>query len=71
MKTRLSYKDFVLLIGIMVAVVIAITTWMYTDHHQPKTNIVRPIIKKETLNSATSMILGKLIKKASTADCIH
>ena len=70
MKRRLSYKNFVLLIGIMVAVLIAITTWMYSAH-LPKSSIARPIVKKETLNSVTSLIYGKLIKKTSAAESLR
>jgi len=68
---RLSHKDFILLIGILVAAVIVLTTWMYRDH-QPKTGIVQPQVKKETLHSATSMVIDKLIKKIPSPDsCVR
>lgn len=59
---KLSHKDLIVLIGILVAAVIALSTWMNSDN-QPKSGVAKPQIKKEALNSTTSMVLNKLIGK--------
>ncbi|MBA4144693.1 MAG: hypothetical protein C0523_02925 [Cytophaga sp.] len=62
MKVKLSHKDFILLIGILVAAVIAFSTWMRKDSTE-KSSVAQPQLKKETLNTTTSMILGHLMEK--------
>lgn len=62
MKIKFSHKDLLLLIGVLVAAVIALSTWMNSDN-QSKNGVARPQIKKEALNSTTSMVIDKLIGK--------
>ncbi len=59
---KLSHKDLILLIGILVAAVIALSTWMNNDN-QSKSGVAKPQMKKEALNSTTSMVIDKLIGK--------
>jgi hypothetical protein len=66
MKVKLSHKDLILLIGIVVAVVIAFTTWVYSDMRS-NASIAKPQEKKTGLHvpAATSLI-DKLIRKTES-----
>jgi len=51
-KMKLSYKDLLLLIGILVAAIIAFTTLLYRDQQS---------LQKSSTNTPTSMVVKKLI----------
>ena len=53
---KLSYKDLLLLIGILVAVIIAFTTLVYRD----RTVDNKQSVQKTSLNPTTSMIIHKI-----------
>jgi hypothetical protein len=59
---KLSHKDFILLIGILVAVVIAFTTWVYRDM-QSNASLAKPQEKKADVSISASSLIQKLVKK--------
>lgn len=62
MKLRLSSKDLLLLLGILVAVIITFTTWVYKENLPEATQTV-PLLKKSSMNSTPSVIVKKLLRK--------
>jgi len=70
MKLKLSHKDLILLLGIVVALVIAFTTWVYSDF-QSKASLSKPLEKKTSLNAASAVFIQKLIKKADSPFTNH
>ncbi len=66
MKVKLSHKDLILLIGIVVAVVIAFTTWVYSDMSS-KASLTKPQEKKTSLEVPASSVIQKLIRKTEVS----
>jgi len=66
MKVKLSHKDLILLIGIVVAVVIAFTTWVYTDM-KSNASLTKPQEKKTSLEIPASSMIQKLIRKTEVS----
>jgi len=64
MKVKLSHKDLILLIGIIVAVVIAFTTWVYSDMRS-NASLTKPQEKKTSLEIPAQSVIQKLIKKTA------
>jgi hypothetical protein len=62
-KMKLSYKDLLLLVGILVAVIIALTTLVFTEK-LPEATQVSPVPKKSSLNASPSVVIKKIIEKA-------
>jgi len=56
---KLSYKDLLLLIGILVAVIIAFTTLVYRDHTEDN----KQSTQKTSLNPSTSLIIEKIFRE--------
>lgn len=65
---KLSNKDLLILLGIVVAVIITLTTWVYTDHTAAKAEL--PATKKTSLNQITADMLRKVMK-AKTNSVTH
>ena len=64
MKLKLSHKDYLLALGVLVAVVVMLTTVWYTDASNQETkNYQTPSKPKVDLNSAPSVVLKKFIEK--------
>jgi hypothetical protein len=66
MKVKLSHKDLIILIGIVVAVVIAFTTWVYTDM-KSNASLTKPQEKKTSLEIPASSMIQKLIRKTEVS----
>ena len=66
MKVKLSHKDLILLIGIIVAVVIAFTTWVYTDM-KSNASISKPQERKTSFEIPASSVIQKLIRKTEAS----
>jgi hypothetical protein len=62
MKLKLSYKDFLLLLGILVAVIITLTTLVYKES-LPEATQITPIPKKSSMNTTPSVVVKKLLRK--------
>jgi sensor domain CHASE-containing protein len=65
MKVKLSHNDLLLLLGIVVAVVIAVTTWAYSDM-TAKASLTKPQKKKTSLNLPVSSLIQKLMAKTAS-----
>jgi hypothetical protein len=64
MKPKLSHKDHLLALGILVAVIVMLTTLWYSDASNLETkNYQTPSEAKTGLNSAPSVVLKKIIEK--------
>ncbi len=62
MKLKLSHKDYLLALGILVAVIVMLTTLVYTDTLNPETkNAQTPAQRKTGLNISPSVIFKKVI----------
>ena len=59
-KLRFSHKDLVLVIGILVAAIIAFTTLVYQDQTGENKQTTT---QKRTMNTATSVIVNKLFRE--------
>jgi hypothetical protein len=59
MKRNLSYRDLLLIAGIVVAMVIAFTTWVYTERSSEASG--KQEKQKTSLNA--SLIIQKLLKR--------
>ncbi|HEY5824455.1 MAG TPA: hypothetical protein VIT44_08825 [Cyclobacteriaceae bacterium] len=66
MKVKLSHKDLILLIGIIVAVVIAFTTWVYSDMTS-NASLTKPQEKKTSLEIPARSVIQKLIRKTEVS----
>lgn len=66
MKVKLSHKDLILLIGIIVAVVIAFTTWVYSDM-KSNASLAKPQEKKTSLEIPAQSVIQKLIRKTEVS----
>ncbi len=67
MKAKLSHKDLILLIGIVVAVVIAFTTWVYREINS-NASLVKPKDEHKTsLHVPASSLIQKIIKRTEAA----
>jgi hypothetical protein len=64
MKLKLSYKDLLLLLGIVVAAVITLTTWIYNDWHTSSSAIKSQPKEKTSLHASPSVAIGKLAKQS-------
>lgn len=62
MKAKLTHKDLILLIGIVVALVIAFSTWVYRDMRS-NTAVSKPQEIKTNLHSS---LIQKLIKRTES-----
>ena len=64
MKLKLSHKDYLLALGVLVAVVVMLTTVWYSDSSNQETKNDQSPSKPNTgLNSAPSVLLKKFIEK--------
>ena len=62
MKLKLSHKDYLLALGILVAVIVMLTTLVYTDTLNPEAkNAQTPAQRKTGLNISASVIFKKVI----------
>jgi hypothetical protein len=64
MKLRLSHKDYLLALGILVAVIVMMTTLVYTEVANPESKnreITPP--RKTGLNSSPSVLLKRVFEK--------
>ena len=60
MKLKLSHKDYLLALGILVAVIVMLTTLVYTETLNPETkNRETPPQRKTGLHVSPSVILKK------------
>jgi hypothetical protein len=64
MKMKLSHKDLLLLVGILVAVIIALTTVVFTETH-PEATQIAPAPKKSSLNSGPAVVIKKVLERVS------
>ena len=62
MKLKLSHKDYLLALGILVAVVIMLTTLVYTETVNPETKTEAPQ-RKTGLNVSPSVIMKKIFDR--------
>ena len=63
MKLRLSDKDLLLALGIAVAVIITVTTLVFTDRlPQSKTSKATPAPPRTGLNKVPSVLLKKMVE---------
>jgi hypothetical protein len=69
-KTKLSYKDFLLLVGVLVAVIIALTTWVYTEN-LPEATQMTPPSKKSSLMANPSAVVQKLLDHVGKTPLAH
>jgi len=65
---KLSNKDLLILLGIAVAVIITLTTWVYTDQTAAKAEL--PTTRKTSLNQITTDMLKKVVG-AKTGSVVH
>jgi hypothetical protein len=64
MKLKLSHKDYLLALGILVAVIVMLTTLVYTEVANPESkNEETPPQRKTGLNVSPSVILKKVFEK--------
>jgi hypothetical protein len=64
MKLRLSHKDYLLAFGILVAVVVMLTTLVYTETLNPESKRTETTPQRKTgLNVSPSVILKKVFEK--------
>ena len=59
-KMKFSHKDLLLLIGILVAAIIAFTTLVYRDQTGENKQTTT---QKRSMNTSTSIIVKKLVRK--------
>lgn len=65
MKLKLSHKDYLLALGIVVAAIVMLTTWAYTEIPKVESkNATAPVTRKTSVNISPAVILKKLIEKA-------
>ena len=65
MKNRLSHKDLILLIGIVVAIIVAFTTLVYSDDQKEANKEIVPVPVKTSLVSKPAELVKKIIRKVS------
>ena len=63
MKLKLSHKDYLLALGILVAVIIMLTTLVYTETINPETKNRETPPRKTGLHVSPSVILKKVIER--------
>jgi hypothetical protein len=63
MKLRLSDKDYLLALGILVAVIVMLTTLVYTEVTNPETRNREVAPRKAGLTASPSVILKKVFEK--------
>lgn len=64
MKLRLSHKDYLLALGILVAVIVTLTTLVYTEVVNPESkNREATPPRKTGLNASPSVILKKIFER--------
>jgi hypothetical protein len=62
MKLKFSYKDFLLIVGILVAVVITLTTLVRNERQREETKTITPA-KKSSLNASPSVVIPWLLRE--------
>ncbi len=63
MKLKLSHKDYLLALGILVAVIVMLTTLVYTETLNPETkNRETPPQRKTGLHVSPSVVLKKVFE---------
>lgn len=67
---KLSSKDLLLLVGILVALIIALTTLVFKEN-LPEATQISPGPKKSSLHSAPSVVVRKMIEKVDLASLIR
>jgi hypothetical protein len=64
MKLKLSHKDYLLAFGILVAVIVMLTTLVYTETINPESKRTETAPQRKTgLNISPSVILKKVIER--------
>ena len=64
MKLRLSHKDYLLALGILVAVIVLLTTLVYTETLNPETkNRENPPQRKTGINVSPSVVIKKIFDR--------
>jgi len=56
---KFSYKDLLLLIGILVAAIIAFTTLIYRDHTEDN----KQSVEKTSMNPTNTLIIEKIVSE--------
>lgn len=65
MKLNLSHKDYLLALGIVVAAIVMLTTWAYTEIPTTASkNTGTPVAPKTNVDISPTIILKKLIDRA-------
>lgn len=62
MKLKLSHKDYLLALGIIVAAIVMLTTWAYTE--MPTSESKNTVAPKTKADISPTIILKKLIDRA-------
>ncbi|MEK6783211.1 MAG: hypothetical protein AABY93_16035 [Bacteroidota bacterium] len=70
-KFQLSDKDYLLALGILVAVIIMLTTLVYTDVPKPETKNGQPPQQKTGLYLTPSVLLKKVVEKVDFKSLIQ
>ncbi len=67
---KFSYKDLLLLAGIIVAVIITLTTLVYSEK-SPEAAQGAPAGKKSSLNATPSVVVKKLLERVDLRSLIR
>ena len=70
MKMKFSYKDLLLVAGIVVAIIIALTTWVFTEN-LPEASKSMPPSKKSSLNIAPSTMIKRIVEKTDLGTTVQ
>ncbi|MBK5277764.1 MAG: hypothetical protein JJE09_02765 [Bacteroidia bacterium] len=72
MKIRLSHKDYLLALGILVAVIVMLTTLVYTETLNPESKNDRPPVPGKTgLRVSPSVIIKKIVGDVNFKSLSH
>ncbi len=72
MKLKLSHKDYLLALGILVAVIVMLTTLVYTETINPESkNRENPPQRKTGFNVSPSVVLKKVFERVDFKSLTH